>query len=43
MSLILEKHFVVLEDFPVSLNVLEQKWNCSLLNYWLHWIFKNQD
>jgi len=33
MSLILEKHFVVLEYFPASLKVLEQLQNCSLLNY----------
>jgi len=43
MSLILVRHFVVLENFPASLKVLEQLWNCSLLNFWFHWTFKNQD
>jgi len=32
ISLILEKHFVVLKYFPASLKVLEQLWNCLLLN-----------
>jgi len=43
MSLILEKQFVVLKYFPASLKILEQLWKCSLLNYWLHSTFKNQD
>jgi len=33
MFLILEKHFAVLETFPAFLKILEQLWNCSLVNY----------
>ena len=36
MSLILEKHFVVLEKFPATLKVFEYLWNCLLLNYFEH-------
>jgi len=43
MSLIIEKHFAVLEYFAASFQVLEQLWNCSLLNYWLQWTFKSQN
>jgi len=43
MSLILEKHFVIFAYFPAPLRVLEQLLNCSLLKYWLHWAFMNQE
>jgi len=43
MSLILEKHFVVLECFPASLKILEYFKNCSFKNCWLRWTFKNQE
>jgi len=33
MSLILEKHLVVLEYFPASLKILEYFLNCSFKNY----------
>jgi len=38
-----EKHFIVLEYCPASFKLPEQLWNCLVLNYWLHWTFKNQD
>jgi len=33
MSLILEKHLVVLEYFPASLKILDYYLNCSFTNY----------
>ena len=43
MFWILEKYFVALEYFPASLKVLQQLWNCSLLDHWLHWTLKKQE
>jgi len=42
MSLIFEKHFLVLEYLSAALKVLEEMWNCSWLGY-RYWTFENQD
>jgi len=40
---LLSKLFMSLIPRKTSLEVLEQLWNCSLLNYWLNWTVKVQN